>query len=254
MNRSQQDFAYQIAKSVRDAELSKKDGIVKIHQEIGLNISSARYVIEVFIHMSKGEIYTRALNASDSDYLLEKIASDESVDALRLALQAFRLHIEYREGMGVIQKKNREILYRYEQFLAEKSSSSSNETIEMHTLILQFEERVRASLISAKARRERLRSAPKRSPYITRLVKLYPRNPDVVAETLFNANGICGSCQKNAPFHRDSDGSPYLEVHHKIPLSEGGDDTVENAIALCPTCHRSKHFGAKDRYQFYFPD
>lgn len=33
------------------------------------------------------------------------------------------------------------------------------------------------------------------------------------------------------------------EVHHKVPLSAGGDDTVENAIALCPNCHRKAHFG-----------
>jgi len=34
-----------------------------------------------------------------------------------------------------------------------------------------------------------------------------------------------------------------LEVHHKVPLAEGGDDTVENAIALCPNCHRHAHYG-----------
>jgi 5-methylcytosine-specific restriction protein A len=34
-----------------------------------------------------------------------------------------------------------------------------------------------------------------------------------------------------------------LEVHHKKQLSEGGEDTVENAIALCPNCHREAHYG-----------
>nr|WP_275041241.1 HNH endonuclease signature motif containing protein [Halomonas meridiana] len=46
-----------------------------------------------------------------------------------------------------------------------------------------------------------------------------------------------------APFNRKSDGSPYLEVHHRKPLAEGGDDTVANAIALCPNCHRAAHYG-----------
>ena len=71
------------------------------------------------------------------------------------------------------------------------------------------------------------------------------RNPDVIAEVLERANGFCEICRKKAPFNRDSDNSPFLEVHHKIPLSKGGEDTVKNAIALCPNCHRHAHYGEK---------
>ncbi|MFX5176317.1 HNH endonuclease, partial [Acinetobacter baumannii] len=53
----------------------------------------------------------------------------------------------------------------------------------------------------------------------------------------------CECCGSLAPFSRRRDGSPYLEVHHKRPLSKGGDDTVENAVALCPNCHRFEHHG-----------
>jgi 5-methylcytosine-specific restriction endonuclease McrA len=31
------------------------------------------------------------------------------------------------------------------------------------------------------------------------------------------------------------------DVHHKIPLSDGGRHTIENAIVLCPNCHRLEH-------------
>lgn len=50
-----------------------------------------------------------------------------------------------------------------------------------------------------------------------------------------------GRCNSEAPFIRRTNGSPYLEVHHKTPLAEDGEDTVENAIALCPNCHRELH-------------
>ncbi len=69
------------------------------------------------------------------------------------------------------------------------------------------------------------------------------RNPDVIVETLFQAKGVCQSCKSPAPFNRRSDGTPYLEVHHRVPLSEGGLDNLENAIALCPNCHRRQHLG-----------
>ncbi|HXU34436.1 MAG TPA: HNH endonuclease [Thermoanaerobaculia bacterium] len=34
-----------------------------------------------------------------------------------------------------------------------------------------------------------------------------------------------------------------MEVHHRIRLAYGGEDTVENAVALCPNCHREAHHG-----------
>lgn len=71
----------------------------------------------------------------------------------------------------------------------------------------------------------------------------FKRNPDVVAFVLKRANGICELCNKPAPFKRASDNAPYLEVHHWKPLAEGGEDTIENAAALCPNCHKEAHFG-----------
>ena len=38
-------------------------------------------------------------------------------------------------------------------------------------------------------------------------------------------------------------GTPYLEVHHRVPLAENGEDTVKNAVAICPNCHRKAHDG-----------
>ncbi|EIX4877475.1 HNH endonuclease [Vibrio vulnificus] len=73
-------------------------------------------------------------------------------------------------------------------------------------------------------------------------VTLYKRDPLVVAETLRLANGYCELCEVKSPFKTKS-GRDYLEVHHVIPLSEKGSDTVSNTVALCPNCHRMLHFG-----------
>jgi len=92
-------------------------------------------------------------------------------------------------------------------------------------------------------RLERLRSAPRKPSVLTVKQKVYIRNADVIAEQLDRAKGKCQSCKKAAPFNRASNGTPYLEVHHIIPLSQEGDDTLDNTIALCPNCHRQEHFG-----------
>jgi hypothetical protein len=73
----------------------------------------------------------------------------------------------------------------------------------------------------------------------------YDRCPAVAAFVLRRANGLCEGCREKAPFPRKSDETPYLEVHHKTFLSENGADDTENAIALCPNCHRREHFGKR---------
>ena len=53
------------------------------------------------------------------------------------------------------------------------------------------------------------------------------------------AAGICDLCREPAPF--DTNAGPYLEGHHVQPLADGGPDTIENAVAVCPNCHRKVH-------------
>jgi predicted HNH restriction endonuclease len=84
----------------------------------------------------------------------------------------------------------------------------------------------------------------------TRLISYFIRDPQVVADALLLANGVCQGCGaecleygKETKVFKRSDDSIFLEVHHIKPLSEGGLDMLENACALCPTCHRLLHHG-----------
>ncbi len=79
-----------------------------------------------------------------------------------------------------------------------------------------------------------------------------PHEPKVVQTTVYHrdaylkeevkriANGKCQLCGKEAPFI-DNNGSPYLEEHHVKKLAEGGTDTLDNVVAICPNCHRKVH-------------
>lgn len=68
----------------------------------------------------------------------------------------------------------------------------------------------------------------------------YERNLYVIAYTKARANGFCELCDSPAPF-LNSEKEPYLETHHIIWLSQEGEDTIENTVALCPNCHRKMH-------------
>lgn len=72
-----------------------------------------------------------------------------------------------------------------------------------------------------------------RSPYITEFAKR-------------RANGICELCEQPAPF-KLNDNIPYLETHHIHWLSKGGEDSIENTVAVCPNCHRKLHYAPSQK-------
>lgn len=73
------------------------------------------------------------------------------------------------------------------------------------------------------------------------------RNPIIVSMAKIIADGMCELCDANGVFHKAPifDGyGPYLEVHHIVWLAKEGTDTIDNVVALCPTCHRKMHIVA----------
>jgi 5-methylcytosine-specific restriction endonuclease McrA len=177
--------------------------------------------------------------------------------ALIVATQSFSLsQIDSKEafndfcgnvdGSGEIKALNargkdmyRRALVWYAKFLALQVTPTSIEAMEKRLM-----DRVTKALgDTPSARAKRLATASKVAKSISVSSVVYERNPDVVAQVLFEAKGSCQGCGNSAPFIRRSDLTPYLEVHHRIPLANGGEDSVANAIALCPNCHRKAHYG-----------
>lgn len=70
--------------------------------------------------------------------------------------------------------------------------------------------------------------------------RAFERNTYVAELAKRKANGLCQLCENPAPFKNEA-GNPFLETHHIEWLSQGGEDTIENTVALCPNCHRKMH-------------
>jgi len=87
---------------------------------------------------------------------------------------------------------------------------------------------------------KKVQSASKISGVRDVVTKQYNRNQDVVEFVKRRADGICQLCNNIAPFNKKN-GEPFLEIHHIKWLSEGGNDTIDNTVALCPNCHRKMH-------------
>ncbi len=237
ITKEQYSAAFRVAVDFYQGLTTLTDGSAYLHEAHQLNIASARDYMYDFKCMMDGQVFHRAMSADAVDYFFNQIAAEFGLDALKNAVKATELHIIYYEGLGRTKlPKLRGVVEKHQQSLAQVTSY---EDVEKH-----FQQQVVDSLkLQPNTRLQRLTNAATKPKQIQVTTTVFIRNPDVVAQVLHRANGICEACLQPAPFVKKSDGLPYLEVHHKIRLADGGDDSVENAIALCPNCHRKFHYG-----------
>lgn len=71
-------------------------------------------------------------------------------------------------------------------------------------------------------------------------VNRFNRDPKIARAVKLLSNGVCALCEKEAPFN-DVHGDPYLHAHHIKYLSNGGTDSIDNTVAICPNCHEKIH-------------
>src|SRR5262249_53781410 len=78
-------------------------------------------------------------------------------------------------------------------------------------------------------------------------VRSYERSALVVAIAKLRADNRCELPNCDHPALVDEGDIPFTEVHHIEPLSEGGEDVLENVACLCPAHHREVHVGRRAR-------
>ena len=233
----QVEAAYAVAKREYGKAITSEAAANHLVSKYGWNESSAYGYVHTFLCMMDGKEYQRTINAYATEYYLRNIRSDFGFPRFQCAISAVKKHLEYyiKKGKSKQYKIQAIIKKLVNEFFVDNSLEVINK---------DFQKQVYESLsLNKETRDKRLEVAPKKPESISVTIKVYVRNPDVVAAVLARAKGVCEGCKKPAPFIRAKDNSPYLEVHHKIQLAKGGEDTVLNAIALCPNCHREYHYG-----------
>ena len=63
-----------------------------------------------------------------------------------------------------------------------------------------------------------------------------------IRDSYVQQHPVCELCQQDGRL------TPTEEVHHKVPLSEGGTHARTNLIALCKSCHARIHAERGDRW------
>ncbi|WP_082133753.1 HNH endonuclease [Vogesella sp. EB] len=76
----------------------------------------------------------------------------------------------------------------------------------------------------------------------------YPRQLALAKSECENADYRCRVDDFHQSFISGTNGKPFVEIHHLVPLGQQGNYTVTldcaaNLVALCPNCHRQLHHG-----------
>ena len=93
---------------------------------------------------------------------------------------------------------------------------------------------------------------PKRPKEENRRYEKYGRDPAVhrrygrawkrIRDKYASEHPLCEQCLKEGRYVRTE------EIHHKLPLSQGGTHERGNLIALCRSCHAKIHAENGDRW------
>ncbi|CBL46584.1 probable endonuclease [gamma proteobacterium HdN1] len=234
---SQIEHAFALAKKVFSGEMTQQGAANHLHKVHKINVNSAKIMIAVYGRMVRGLEFKRALSAPDMNYYLATFLAEGGPGSLKNPVKALWEHIEYYEAKNSVNLNALRDLYATYSAVSEGFKSAED-------IQGSFQKAVEAAAKVPIAERQNLLKSFGKLPRTRPVVSLvYERNPYVVVEVLNRAKGMCERCKSQAPFKRRKDNTPYLEVHHRVRLADGGEDTVENAVALCPNCHRLLHFG-----------
>ena len=227
--------AYEVAKKVYLKEMTHSEGKKLLSNSYGMNAGSSQAYIRNLEHMLSGELYRRTMNEQATIVYLHQILNDFGKTIAERAMHSAIEHRRYYAGLGKGDLKYIERVCADFELLLNKDGLKESD---------HFEAEVNASIkMGSEARKAHLPSPGTKPGLVDRTFKIFVRNPHVVAEVLTRADGICEVCAHPAPFRKKSNNMPYLEVHHRVTLANGGDDTVQNALAICPNCHRQAHYG-----------
>lgn len=231
--------AYRLGASIWSRRITPFEARRTLENEYGLNAKTASAYLGAYDGLRRGRTLKLTPRVEALRYMINQLKNDVGHSALLPALQSLGGHIEYLDSFESTKlAKQSSLRSLYEELLPELSPVTKA-VDEDETFAQQVADAIAGSAFD---RAKRLAHANPVPQVRHQIVKTFRRNPDVVAEVLLRAKGACEGCRLPAPFQRP-DGSLYLEVHHITRLADGGHDTVENALALCPNCHRERHYG-----------
>lgn len=164
---------------------------------------------------------------------------DEEISSNDLKIIASKFNINnYQDLKGIVTLEN--IRVTYNNFDLDEDNDNFNAFQEEEENYHQGVEEKLAKKLSDEELETRAKHASKKATSRHVTINNYERETSVTEYAKRWAKGICQLCDAPAPF-KNKKGEPHLHTHHVEWLSRGGEDSIENTVALCPNCHDRMH-------------
>lgn len=206
------------------------DGKKEIESKYGMKQSSFTDYYYSYQKMLDGRLHQRTIQTEIRGYMLERIKELYGICALKTALKAFMLHIEYYEQLKNITRwKDRTLYEKYNQEII------NYDIKEQDDLISDIQKNTKQEII------KELKSIKATdSEKITIHSKVYSRDNKTVAQLKILRDYTCQICGTKI---LKADGTYYIEAAHITPKAQKGPELPNNILILCPNHHKEFDFG-----------
>jgi 5-methylcytosine-specific restriction protein A len=226
-------IAFKIANDVYNKKMTHTEGKNFLVSNFNFNANTAGDLINDFRYLMQAESYERTLNAFYTDYFLKNIHHIYSSEGLRNALVALEKHINYYEGhYKTIMHKLRAVLTTFKS----KLDNSRDDMLEQEAIELEIKKvNTKEELLVQIKRLETIETeivtikgvSFKRRNWIITLIKKLRNHRCQICDI--------GILKKSGGF--------YIEAAHITPKCNGGSESLENIILLCPNHHKEFDLG-----------
>ncbi len=225
-----QDMAeiYGLAKQIYLKELRQIDARQQIQSRLSVPINDNSFIdfCAALRHMLNGTLHTRGISTDLREFYLERIYKDFGIDRLKIALNAYMMHIEYYENKRHTHRKiEREI---HSKFLDKIGDD--------------FEIELDADLI-AELKKDNVYLEGEVEQVI---INKYSRSSLARQKCIEKFGVQCCVCGFDFEEHYGELGRGFIHVHHLVPISsiKGMKEiTCDDLRPVCPNCHAMLHKG-----------
>lgn len=219
---------YGLAKQVYLKELRQIDARQKIQSRLSVPINDNSFIdfCAALRHMLNGTRHTRGISTDLREFYLERIYKDFGIDRLRIALNAYMMHIEYYENKRHTHRKiEREIHSKF----SEKIENASDTEL-YADLMSEFEK----DNVYLEGGVEQI------------IINKYSRSSLARQKCIDKFGTQCCVCGFDFEKQYGKLGKGFIHVHHLVPISSiksVKEVTCDDLRPVCPNCHAMLHKG-----------
>lgn len=215
---------YGLAKQVYLGDLRQIDARQQIQSRLSTPINDNSFIdfCAALRHMLNGTRHTRGISTDLREFYLERIYEDFGIDKLRIALNAYMMHIEYYENKRHTHRKiEREIHSKFSEKI--KNAFDADLIVELQKDNVYLEGEVEQVIINK-----------------------YSRSSLARQECIKKFGSQCCVCGFDFEEHYGELGKGFIHVHHLVPISSIKslkEVTCDDLRPVCPNCHAMLHKG-----------